>query len=69
MTIDEAIRIRAGDNVPTQPDGLRESVSPKLFCNGLVVKGQNSHANLGCRIVETSGIESSIRCHDIDHIA
>jgi hypothetical protein len=42
---------------------------PKLFCNKFVVKGQYPHADLGCRIIETSGIESPIRRDDIDHIA
>ena len=69
FSIDETIRIRIGDDSPTQPDGLRESPPPKLFCNGFVVEGQDPHADFGCRIVEPSGVESSIRRHNIDHIA
>ena len=68
FSIDEAIRIGAGDDSLTQPDGLRESAPPKLFCNGFILEGQDPHADLGGRIVETSGVESSIRRHDIDHI-
>jgi hypothetical protein len=67
--VDEAKGRGPSDDPLTQPDGLREAPSPKLLSDGLIVEGQNAHTDLGRRIVETPGVESSVRRYDIDHIA